>query len=180
MWTPWRHCCADRLQCCGGCCRDDHMEEAIVIDYFLYTDARLRWITTPTLLPLLSTFSGRRWSWSTNSSTPTCNYIGLLLQLFIRHSVHLVVMTIYDPFTCKFPVCNGRCSASVAYPLPYNGIRAVFHSFWSGLFVARLWLDELGLKSGGSWLCHVIEWLVHVLSLLCARHVSTGWNHHQD
>jgi hypothetical protein len=23
----------------GGCCHDDHKEEAIVIDYFLYTDA---------------------------------------------------------------------------------------------------------------------------------------------
>jgi hypothetical protein len=30
----------------------------IMIDYFLYTDARLRWITTPTLLPLLSASSG--------------------------------------------------------------------------------------------------------------------------
>jgi hypothetical protein len=29
-----------------------------VIDYFLYTDVRQHWITTPTLLPLLSAFSG--------------------------------------------------------------------------------------------------------------------------
>jgi hypothetical protein len=27
-------------------------------NYFLYTDMRLRWITAPTLLPLLSTSSG--------------------------------------------------------------------------------------------------------------------------
>jgi hypothetical protein len=33
-------------------------EEAIMIDYFLYTDARLRWITAPTILPLLSVSSG--------------------------------------------------------------------------------------------------------------------------
>jgi hypothetical protein len=29
-----------------------------VNDYFLYTDARLRWIASPTLLPLLSVSSG--------------------------------------------------------------------------------------------------------------------------
>jgi hypothetical protein len=64
-------CCIDWLRPCGGCCRDDHeektividyfldhKEETIVIDYFLYTDARLHWIATPTLLPLLSTSSG--------------------------------------------------------------------------------------------------------------------------
>jgi hypothetical protein len=33
-------------------------EEAIMIDYFLYTDARLRYIAAPTLLSLLSTSSG--------------------------------------------------------------------------------------------------------------------------
>jgi hypothetical protein len=32
-------------------------EEATVIDYFLYTDTRLRWITAPTLLLLLSVSS---------------------------------------------------------------------------------------------------------------------------
>jgi hypothetical protein len=42
----------------GGCCYNDHKEETIVIDYFLYSDARLRWIATPTLLPLLSASSG--------------------------------------------------------------------------------------------------------------------------
>jgi hypothetical protein len=30
----------------------------IVIDYFLYTDARLCWAAALTLLPLLSVFSG--------------------------------------------------------------------------------------------------------------------------
>jgi hypothetical protein len=29
-----------------------------VIDYFIYTDARLRWIVTPTFLPLLNMSSG--------------------------------------------------------------------------------------------------------------------------
>jgi hypothetical protein len=42
----------------GGCCHDDHKEETIVIDYFIYTDARLRWITPSTLLPLHSASSG--------------------------------------------------------------------------------------------------------------------------
>jgi hypothetical protein len=90
VWTPWRRgcgCCyADRLWQCGGCCRDDHEEETIMIDYFLYTDAWLRWIVTPTLLPLVSASSGK---------------------------------TIYDPFTCKFPGRNDRCSAGVACPFPY-------------------------------------------------------------
>jgi hypothetical protein len=55
----------------------------------------------------------------TISSTPTRDYVGSLLQLFFRCSPCLVVTTIYDPFTCKFPGCNGRCSASIAYPSPY-------------------------------------------------------------
>jgi hypothetical protein len=42
----------------GGCCYDDHKKEVIVIDYFLYTDARLRWIAAPTLLLLLSASCG--------------------------------------------------------------------------------------------------------------------------
>jgi hypothetical protein len=45
MWTLRRRCCncccADQLRRCGGCCRDDHKEKTIVIDYFLYTNARL-------------------------------------------------------------------------------------------------------------------------------------------
>jgi hypothetical protein len=35
----------------------DHEEETIMINYFIYTDARLRRIATPTLLPLLSVSS---------------------------------------------------------------------------------------------------------------------------
>jgi hypothetical protein len=42
----------------GGYCWEAREEETIVIDYFLYTDARLRWIVAPTLLSLLSTCSG--------------------------------------------------------------------------------------------------------------------------
>jgi hypothetical protein len=42
----------------GGCYWDDHEEETIVIDYLLYSGVRLHWITTPTLLPLLSASSG--------------------------------------------------------------------------------------------------------------------------
>jgi hypothetical protein len=41
----------------GGCCWETH-EEMIMIDYFLYTDAQLRCIAAPTLLPLLSASSG--------------------------------------------------------------------------------------------------------------------------
>jgi hypothetical protein len=122
----------------------------------------------------------KRRSWLTTSSTPTRDYIGSLLQLFFRCSACLEVTTIYDLLTCKFPVCNDRCSASVAYPLPFNGIKAVLRSFWSGSFVAQLWLDQSGLKRGGSWLCHVTKWLIRVPSLLCAWHVPIDWNHYRD
>jgi hypothetical protein len=42
----------------GGCSWKTREPKAIVIDYFLYTDARLRSIAALTLLPLLSTSSG--------------------------------------------------------------------------------------------------------------------------
>jgi hypothetical protein len=42
----------------GGCCWDGHEEETIVIDYFLYSDTRLCWITTQTLLSLLNASIG--------------------------------------------------------------------------------------------------------------------------
>jgi hypothetical protein len=42
----------------GGCCRHDHKEEAIVINYFIHIDARQHWIAALTLLPLLSMSSG--------------------------------------------------------------------------------------------------------------------------
>jgi hypothetical protein len=42
----------------GGCYWETREPKMIVIDYFLYTDARLCWITAPTLLSLLSASSG--------------------------------------------------------------------------------------------------------------------------
>jgi hypothetical protein len=111
----------------------------------------------------------RRRSWSTTSSIPTCNYVGSLLQIFFHCPVRLVVM-VHDSFTCKFFGCNSRCSDSVAYLLPYSGMRAVLRSFcldqslWWYVIVFRDW----------SWLWHVIKWLLHVLSLLCARYVPTS------
>jgi hypothetical protein len=33
-----------------GCRRDEYKEEAVVIDYLLYTDVGLRWMIAPTLL----------------------------------------------------------------------------------------------------------------------------------
>jgi hypothetical protein len=62
VWTPWRRCygccCGDQLRRCGGSCWDDYEEETIVIDYFIYTDTRLHWITAPTLLLLHCASSG--------------------------------------------------------------------------------------------------------------------------
>jgi hypothetical protein len=75
----------------------------------------------------------RRRSWSTTSSTPTRDYVGSLLQLFFRCSVHLVVM-IHDLLLASILGWHGRSSASVAYPFPNSGIRVVLRSFWSGSF----------------------------------------------
>jgi hypothetical protein len=41
----------------GGCCWEDHEEEMIVINYFVYSHVQLRWISTPTLFLLLSASS---------------------------------------------------------------------------------------------------------------------------
>jgi hypothetical protein len=43
---------------CEGCYWETCEPKTIVIDYFLYTDARLHWIAAPTLLLLLSVSSG--------------------------------------------------------------------------------------------------------------------------
>jgi hypothetical protein len=83
VWTPWRGCygccCTDWLQRRGGCYRDDHKEETIVIDYFLYTDVWLHWIAPPTLLSLLNVSSwgvvggvGRRRRLVDNETNCTC------------------------------------------------------------------------------------------------------------
>jgi hypothetical protein len=60
-------------------------------------------------------------SWSTTSSTPTCDYVGLLLQLFFHCSARLVI-TIHDLLLTSFLGWHGRISASVAYPYPYVSI----------------------------------------------------------
>jgi hypothetical protein len=57
----------------------------------------------------------RRRSWSTTSSTPTCDYVGSLLQLFFHCSARLVV-TIYDLLLTSILGWHGRSSATVAYP----------------------------------------------------------------
>jgi hypothetical protein len=140
------HPCVAFHPCTCGLCGGAVAVTAVLIDYFLNTDAWLCWIATLTLLLLLNVSSGN----------------GDLWPLYLQVSY------------------NGRCNASVAYPLPYSGIRAILRSFWFRSFAARFWLDQSGLKRGGSWLCHVTEWLVCVLPLLYAWHVPTGWNHHQD
>jgi hypothetical protein len=73
----------------------------------------------------------RRRSWSTTSSIPTCDYIGSLLQLFFCCSVRLVVM-IHDLLLTSILGWHSRSSASIAYPYPNSGIRAVLRSSWSG------------------------------------------------
>jgi hypothetical protein len=129
------------------------------------------WSVTTIVEVAAVTTTRRRWSWLTTSSTPMRDYIGSQLQLFFRCSARLVVATIYDPFTYKFPVCNDRCSARVAYLLPYNGIRVVLHGID--------WINR-GWKEVEVECVNVTKWLVHVISLLCAWHIPTGWNYHRD
>jgi hypothetical protein len=93
-----------------------------------------------------------RQSWSTTFSTLTRDYVGSLLQLFFPCSARPVVTTIYNPFTYKFPDYNGRCSASIIYPLPYSTLdRAASRppmyesssiytvSYFLFMFVRRTW-----------------------------------------
>jgi hypothetical protein len=65
--------------------------------------------------------TGRRWSWSTAFSTPTRDYVGSLLQLFFRCSVHQVVM-VHDLLLTSILVWHGRSSATVAYPYPNSDL----------------------------------------------------------
>jgi hypothetical protein len=44
----------------------------------------------------------------------------IIAPTIFRCTAHLVVMMIYDPFTCKFLMCNGRYRASVVYLIPYR------------------------------------------------------------
>jgi hypothetical protein len=73
----------------------------------------------------------RRWSWTTTSSTPMCDYIGSLLQLFFRYSACLVVM-IHDLLLTSILGLHSRINTSVAYPFLYSGIRAILCSSWYG------------------------------------------------
>jgi hypothetical protein len=95
----------------------------------------------------------RRQSWLTTSSTSMHDYvgslipyIGSLLQLIFHCATHLVVTMIYDPFTCKFPECNGRCRASVAYPFPSSGVRAVLCSFLVWIFCCMALIGSIGIE----------------------------------
>jgi hypothetical protein len=82
----------------------------------------------------------------TTYSTPTCDYVRSLLQLFFHYLARLVVTMIYDPFTCKFPGCNSRCSASIAYLFPYSGIRADLHSFLVWIFCCTALIGSIRVE----------------------------------
>jgi hypothetical protein len=59
----------------------------------------------------------------------------LPLHRRVRCAAHLVVM-IYDLLLASIlGICGS--DASVAYPFPYSGIRAILHSFWSGSLAYR-------------------------------------------
>jgi hypothetical protein len=71
----------------------------------------------------------RRRSWTTTSSTLMHYYVRLLLQLFF-HCSACPVVTIDDLLLASILGWHRRSSASVTYPFPYSGIRAVLHSSW--------------------------------------------------
>jgi hypothetical protein len=83
VWTPCRRCygcyCVDWLQRRRGCCRDDHEEEAIIIDYFIYTDVRLCWIDALTLLSLLSASSDNDDLWPPLLTSFLCVTVDVVL-----------------------------------------------------------------------------------------------------
>jgi hypothetical protein len=117
----------------------------------------LHWSATMIMEVATGKPARRRRSVLTTSSTPTCNYIRSLLQLFYC-LVRLVVTTIYDPFTCKFPGCNDRCSASIAYPFPYivghmgglqhsSSVLSISSSLGTGCVFRRGYSHHLGASS---------------------------------
>jgi hypothetical protein len=69
----------------------------------------------------VGTTTRRRRSWSTTFSTPTCDYIGPMLQLFFHCSVRLVV-TIHDLLFIGFIGWHGRNSVNVVYLYPYSWV----------------------------------------------------------
>jgi hypothetical protein len=77
------------------------------------------------------TTTRRMRSWLTTSSILTRDYVRSLLQLFFHYSMRLVV-TIHDLLLTSIIGWHGRSTASVAYLLPYTGIRAILCSSWSG------------------------------------------------
>jgi hypothetical protein len=68
------------------------------------------------------TTTRRRRSWMTTYSTPTRDYIGLLLQRFFCCSA-LLVVTIHDLLLASILRWHGRSSANVAYSFPNTYIQ---------------------------------------------------------
>jgi hypothetical protein len=85
----------------------------------------------------------RRRSWSTTFSTPTCDYVGSLLQLFFRCSPRLVI-TIHDLLLTSILGWHSRCSACVAYPLPNTGGQgSIFNKKIQALYANTIFSSSL-------------------------------------
>jgi hypothetical protein len=112
VWEVLAHPYAAFHPCMCGLCGGTAMIVATLIGY---DDMEVAAGTT----------TRRRRSWSTISSTPTCNYVGSLLQLFFHYTACLVV-TIHDLLLASIFGWHGKSSVSVAYPYPYNSIRVIF------------------------------------------------------
>jgi hypothetical protein len=85
-----------------------------------------------------------------------------------------VVTTIYDLFTCKFPGCNGRCRASVAYSFPYSGIRAILHSFLVWIFYCTALIGSVRVEK--RWKLIVSDdWMASLCSFSVVCTTCTYW-----
>jgi hypothetical protein len=104
-WGALAHPCAVLHLCTCGLCGG---ATAIVTVLISYDDVKV----------VAGTTTRRRWSWSTTFSTPICNYVGLLLQLFFCYTARLVVM-IHDLILVNFITWHSRNSANVVYLYPF-------------------------------------------------------------
>jgi hypothetical protein len=121
----------------------------------------------------------RRRSGMTSSSTLTCDYIGLLLQLIFHCSMRLVVM-IYNLLLTSMLGWHSRNSVSVAYPFPTTSVNSIIvvvtftiiviitftFTFTTMVnVVLQKWNEPLG-----EFKLHILFWLWHECMVAMVKH----------
>jgi hypothetical protein len=142
-------CCADRLWRRGDYCRDDHEEANIMIDCFIYTDARLHWITAPTLLLLHC-----RVVIMIHDLIPT-NF----LRWYGRNSASVTYPILYSGIRVIMHSLRPRSCTYTWYVM----VRFMWWIYW-----CMTWLDQLRLKLIAS-----CGWIIisRSLSVMCATYL---------